>query len=504
MINLSSIRVRFISSFTTNILRAIISFFIGILIARMLGPSEYGSFNFLIGSFISIATFIDFATSSAFYTLISEKQRGRIFYLSYFAWLFSQFIFLILLVVLAPVSIREKIWLGYPYDLVLLALLTSFLMNQIWTAIGQIGESIRDTVGVQVRNLLIAILMLIGLLFLEKIKLITILNIFVLYIILYVIFSILYIFRIHQKSVFSHIDSETFADIVNNFRKFCRPLVWYTIIGFIYSFADLWILNKYGGSAQQGYYSISVKFSSVSLIATTSILQIYWKEVAEANSQNNKLRIATLYRQFSKGLFYLGALISGWIIVNSVEIIEEFLGKSYQLATIPFGLMSLYTVHQSMGQITGATLFAMGKTKIASIIGIAFMFISIPLTYLFLAPSNLIVPGLGLGSMGLALKMVICQIIGVNISAYFVSKYLIVKYEWKYQFYIIVIQLVFATISKYLSHYISTAFDLSIVYNLTISGILSLVFSIYFIIRYPSVIGLENIQLSNLVKKIFH
>ena len=81
--NKNSIKVRFLSTFITNILRVGVSFIAGLVIARTLGPGEYGNFNFLLGSFKSFATLVDMASSSAFYTFISQRQRGRKFFLYY-------------------------------------------------------------------------------------------------------------------------------------------------------------------------------------------------------------------------------------------------------------------------------------------------------------------------------------------------------------------------------------------------------------------------------------
>ena len=111
------------------------------------------------------------------------------------------------------------------------------------------------------------------------------------------------------------------------------------------------------------------------------------------------------------------------MIPFSREILALLLGPAYQSAWLALSLMFLYPVHQSLGQITATMFFAMGKTKAQSVIGIFFMSISIPTAYFLLAPRSAIVPGFKLGAMGLALKMVGCQILGVNISAFFVAKY---------------------------------------------------------------------------------
>ncbi len=129
--NKNSIKVRALATFLARILRAGVSFITGLVIARALGPDEYGNFSFLLGSFISLGSLVDMASSSAFYTFISQRPRGRKFYY-YSGWITLQLLILLLLVLFLPDAIRQKIWLGHPLNLVVLALLASFTMNQLW------------------------------------------------------------------------------------------------------------------------------------------------------------------------------------------------------------------------------------------------------------------------------------------------------------------------------------------------------------------------------------
>ena len=89
----------------------------------------------------------------------------------------------------------------------------------------------------------------------------------------------------------------------------------------------------------------------------------------------------------------------------------------YAAAWPCLALMFLYPVHQSLGQIQGTYFFASGQTGTYTRIGIVLMALSIPVTYLVVAPAASPVPGLSLGALGLALKMVVLQIVGVNIQA---------------------------------------------------------------------------------------
>lgn len=497
--NKKSIKVRFFSTFITNILRIGISFIAGLVIARTLGPGEYGNFTFLLGSFLAFATLADMASSSAFYTFISQRQRGRKFYLYYGGWVLFQLLILLLLVLFLPDSIRQKIWLGHPFGLVLLALLASFAMNQLWRLMAQLGESIRDTVGVQIRNLALAVAYLICIVVLAGFHIVSVKNLFILNVILYLLFSILYARRIYQTGILSKEEEENLRGFLGEFKTFCLPLVIYTGVGFLYSFADYWLLQKFGGSVQQGYYAIGARFAALSLIATTSMLQVFWKEIAEANSLGNMERVRLLYHQVARSLYFIGAVISCVMIPFSREILALLLGPSYQNAWLPLSLMFLYPIHQSMGQITGTMFYATGKTKAQSYIGIFFMAISIPTAYILLAPTSAIVPGFQLGAMGLAIKMVGCQIIGVNLSAFFVSRYINAPFDWSHQINVLLLLLPIGFLSKFFSGYILAlvSFNEYTILVMAVSGIFYLM-SVGILICYlPSIAGLNRDQINH-------
>lgn len=494
-----SVKVRFLSTFITNILRVGISFIAGLVIARTLGPGEYGNFNFLLGSLTSLAALVDMASSSAFYTFISQRHRGRRFFIYYGIWILVQLLILLLLVLFLPDSIREKIWLGHPFGLVFLALFAGFAMNQLWRLAAQIGESIRDTVGVQIRNLTLAVAYLICVTVLAGFHVVSVKNLFILNVILYLLFSALYAWRIYQAGILSKEEGEDLRGVFEEFKNYCSPLIVYTGVGFLYSFADYWLLQKFGGSVQQGYYAIGARFAAFSLIATTSILQVFWKEIAEANSLGNMERVRLLYHRVSRSLYFIGAVISCVMIPFSREILVLLLGPSYQAAWLPLSLMFLYPIHQSMGQITGTMFMSTGRTKAQSYIGIFFMAISIPTAYILLAPKSAIVPGFQLGAMGLAMKMVGCQILGVNISAFFVARYINVSFDWSHQINVLLLLLPIGFLSKLFARHILAlaSFDGYTILVMAISGIFYMVSVAILICYFPSIAGLNRQQINH-------
>jgi O-antigen/teichoic acid export membrane protein len=242
--------------------------------------------------------------------------------------------------------------------------------------------------------------------------------------------------------------TDRLSDMAIGFKRYCAPIVMYNLVGFFYSFADLWILQRFGGAVQQGFYSVGYRFSAICLVATTSMIGVFWKEIAEAGALGDRERLYYLYRRISRVLCFISAAGACFLIPFSREILALALGQRYEAGWLCLAIMFLYPVYQSLGQINNTYLFATGQTALASKIGVAMMLISIPTSYFLLAAPSAVIPGLGLGSTGLAIKMVVFEIMTVNIFAYLIFKMAMRDFDFSYQVKIISLLLLSAIAIK--------------------------------------------------------
>jgi len=75
-------------------------------------------------------------------------------------------------------------------------------------------------------------------------------------------------------------------------------------------------------------------------------------------------------------------------------------------------------------------LLSIGQTRLYVMQGVSFMLASLPVSYVMQAPPTAMLPGLGWGSFGMALKMVVLNVIGVNVM---IARLYGWKYDWAYQ-----------------------------------------------------------------------
>ncbi|MFH1263758.1 MAG: lipopolysaccharide biosynthesis protein [Pseudomonadota bacterium] len=435
MLHDTSIRTRFLVSVVSNGIRALLGLASGVLIARGLNPAGYGDLMFLLGSFVAIRSLLDLGTSSAFFTFLSQQQRGRRFYLSYFIWLALQFVFTVLVVgLIVPDSIVEKAWLGQNRSVVLIAFVAAFMQQQVWQTVSQIGESRRKTLRVQLMNLAIAAFYLAMVSILLAAGRMSVSGILIILIGQYGAAALMARWFLGGGMSESAGGDPPWDELVREYLVYCRPLFAVSVVGFLYDYADKWMLQRFGGASQQGYFQIANQFATISLLATTSILTIFWKEIADARAKQDHQRVAGLYRKVSRGLVMLGAMITGLICPWSEQVVGICLGRSYAQAWPVLAIMLLFPIHQSLGQIGGTMLLATGQTRRFMIVSIVMMLLSIPVSYFILAPATgAEIPGLGMGAFGIAIKLVLLNIISVNLQAWVIAHSNGWRLDWIYQ-----------------------------------------------------------------------
>lgn len=440
--NSRSMRARFAVSLFSNVFRSILGFIGGLLVARGLDPAGYGDLSFLLGSFNSLRTLLDLGSSNAFYTFISQRHRSKHFYWLYYGWLGVQFLVVVLLLfLLMPEVMIQKLWLGHGRDVLLLAFLASFIQQQVWQTINQAAEAARQTFKIQLLNLGLGIshLLLISLLLVRQWA--SVHSILWLYVAEYAVASLIAFPVLRGRESTPEVEAppaSSFRDFLREtwqeYRKYCAPLVVLTLAGFLGDFLDKWLLQRFGGAQQQGLYQISFQFSAVSLLVTTSILRIFWKEVSEAHDAKNTARAAQIYLRVCRALVMFSAILSAAMIPWSKQIVEVALGPRYLMAWPVLAILFLYPIHQSLGQIGGTMLLATHRTRAYMWLTLMVMAVGLLSSYLTQAPrTGLLIPGLGLGAVGLALKMVVLNIASVNLQAYVIARHLELKFDWLYQ-----------------------------------------------------------------------
>lgn len=482
-------------SLSGNIVRAGLSFFTGILIAKGLGPESFGVFGFLLASFTVLIQLLDLGSSSAFSTFISKRSRTGSYIAYYCIWLLIQFCILFSFIyVLAPDIVVEKLWQDEERELVVIAFVAVFMQQKGWITVSQIGESQRLTKHVQLISILVALfhfIIISGLLYADSISVKIIFGVVAAEFAVGILVAV-FIFPLKYAQ-----ESEPFSKILGEYKKFCIPLIPNAWIMILCMFADTWLLQFYGGAVEQAFYAVAMQFSVICLIATRSILSILWKEVAEAFSNGDTAKVRILFSRSTRWLHSFGAFIACFLIPWTSEIIEISLGAEYIAGAVAMALMFLYPIDQARGQVAGTMLLAMEMTKITLFIGIFSNLFGLIVTYFLVASPTETIPGLGLGSTGLALKMVLVQFLTVNISIFLISKVLKMKESISYQFYVIALFLCFG-FGSYVAVNFAIGDLFGFIFKFGVSGLLYTILVGFVVYRWHSLFLISNSQKSKI------
>ena len=493
----ASVRQRFAASLGANVMRGGLNFATGLLLARGLGPEQFGQMAFLFGTFQGVRQLLDMGTSTAFFTFLSQRERSHRFVRYFMAWLGLQFLVSVALVgLLLPSQWVADIWQGEDRRLVLLALIAVFMQYHAWPIASQIGEAQRRTYRVQSVGLVVALLHGLVVLSLWLGGRLGLYLVFAAIAVEYLIASL----WVYRGAKFPMLAGEDDAPVKvgKKFLNYCLPLIPYAWVSFAYEFADRWLLQHYGGARQQAYYAVAAQFAMVALIATMSVLRIFWKEIAEAQFRGDKQRVETLFRKTSRSLFFLGAVIAGLMLPWTGEILALVLGPAYSDGKVALAIMFLYPIHQSLGQITGSFLYATERAVLQVKVGLVFMLCGIAVTYLVLAPDEALLPGLNLAATGLALKMVLMQFIQVNVVNLLIARSMGWRFDWHYQ----VVGLSGVLLVGWGCSSLARAFGLPFMLEFAISATCYLLFMIALLYSMPSLVGLGRAELKSEIQRV--
>lgn len=432
-----SISQRFFVSFIASSLRAGINVFTGLLLARWLGPDDFGRMAFLLASFMAFKQLLDMGTSSAFFTFLSQRPRGKFFVSLFWRWIGVQFLVSLgLVALLLPNDLVHALWKGEARYLILLALIATFMQGVVWPIASQMAEANRKTFQVQRLNTLVVSVHLLVVLVLWMLGQLALPLLFVAVAFEWALASWLAAKLYKTNAGLANLEDkeiDTTQSVWREFWSYCAPFIPHAWLGFFHDFGDRWMLQHWGGSKEQAHFAVAQLLSAAVLLAASSILRVFWKEVAEAHHADDRQRVKYLFLKISRLLYFFGAFIAGALLPWATEILELTAGPEYLSGATTLMVMLIYPVHQSMGQISSAMLYATERSRLQVILNMFFMSINLIVAYIMMAPEDAYIPGFGLASQGLAWKMVVLQILEVNVAAWFISRIFGWKFQWFYQ-----------------------------------------------------------------------
>jgi O-antigen/teichoic acid export membrane protein len=207
---------------------------------------------------------------------------------------------------------------------------------------------------------------------------------------------------------------EHISGYIKRWWAYASPLILLEYYKPIVAYLGIYLLQRWYGSVEQGNFALASKWSAFVLVFTSSALSIFWREIAQAMAKGERERAAKTYFKFTHFLFFLALVLCTWLSFSSGFLVETLVGDQYQAAIPVLALMAFYPLQQTYGQINVAALKGAEKTKQIRNLGILLSIPDVLLSYFLLASPNAPIPGLNLGAMGIAVRMVAYGLISVQ------------------------------------------------------------------------------------------
>lgn len=500
-----TLKKRYIAKLLNNLIGFAISLITQAIIPRGLGPKAYGDFSFLYNFFNQVVGFFDMGSSTCFYTKLSQRQKEFGLVSFYFLFICSvSFLLFIIMFFIRFTSMPTIIWpdqkLFYIYLAAVLGLLTWII---------QVLNSMTDAYGVTVSAELSKILqkvfglaLILALFFMNRL---TLTNFFFYHysILIFLIVAFILVlewngYSIRQKWYLPLSQIKMYA---KEFYYYCNPLFVVSFIALIAGILDRWILQKFSGSVEQGFYGLSYQIGAICFIFTSAMTPLIMREFSIAFKNNDLTEMASLFRRFVPMLYTIAAYFTCFLAVEGHKVTIIIGGENFHQAALVVSIMAFYPIHQTYGQLTASVFFAAGHTALYRNIGIPVVVFGLPVTYFLLAPTGKM--GLNLGATGLAIKMVVLNIIGVNIQLYFVARFLKLR-VWRYYGHQLASVACLLGIAFITGKIVDSALEFygNVIVNFVTSGIVYTIIVVGFVMAFPVVIRLTRDDIRTGIKNL--
>ena len=399
------------------------------IVPRALGPAVYGNYNFLLSTSATLRGLLDTGTQQAFFTFSSQERASGPLTRLYAAVIGAQFSIAVALIALAAATgTTGWLWREQRLDQIVLVTLLDWLAF-LALALQQLGDSKGITAYQQLIGAAVALLSLLGLLALKLTHTLDFYSFVWLSVAGASINCLVLGYRlmVRHRAVFWS-GALAFRGYLARWWRFTRPLLLLQYYIPLVAYVGLYLIQKWYGSEQQGYYALAMQWCGFAMLFTNSGVWIFWREIAHRTAAQDLTAVAAIYQQFSRLFFFISLVLACWLSASSDLLVDVIAGQRFRAAEPVLAIMAFYPISQTLGQLTMVSLKAMERTGSYARCSLLLSIPDAALTYLVLAPGDALVPGLHLGAVGFAAKITLYGLLSVQVYDWLNCRYLGIRY----------------------------------------------------------------------------
>lgn len=506
--NTNNFNYRFLLKYLSNAITGLFKLITELIIPKLIGVAGYGAFTFIRDIFLTITTSLDLSFSESFFQISSKYQKNYsvVIFHSIFITVICALLILLNFILFIFPKVQDVLFPSQIFVNVLQGSILAFAIYLV-TSMTFFADSKKYTVNFEIIRITCTIIFSIFFLILVNKLNFNIENVFNFYIgYNLIIFSASFIFFYNRlKSQKFSLNIKKFQYFKKKYLDYSIPLIQANIFVALFFIFDRWFLQYSYGDLEQGYFGIAFRLSLVITLIATSFYPIFRQNISVYFAEKKIDKIGAEYKKIFS-LFLACSFLSFFFIFNIDNILEIInLENEFKNNLLVISIMLLYPVHQILGLSTDAVFLSMEKTKLFRTLRILLTLLGFVLSYVFLAPKEYLIPGLQLGAMGLALKMVLGQFLDVHVRLFYTCKLI------RINFFKILFKEISLLICVFLSGFFILNINEQIFYSLNLDNPFIEVFISFFsylliiliiIYIFPNIIFLKKDDFNKILNKI--
>lgn len=405
---------RYIIKLSSSVGIAIFNVVIQFILPRALSVDEYGFYTYNLNVFTSIVVMANLSTSSAMVSKFAKRNNeiGLIyFYLKFYA-LMSILLCIGISIVYAT-EFGRNTFIGQTIVVVMLGQLSALVIKLLSDCISMYDAFAISRFPALMQIILKSVICLV----VVAAFAFGMLNLLAFYIIQISVTGVALLVLLltiikEQKTLYKSIINKGTAYYAKEYFIYCRPLIVATIISQGITVLMNYSLMHWSGSSEQALFGVAWQINTVIGYIFSPYAELSKREFAVLYREPKQLQIR--YIQSLKLVIWMTAYFAVYIGIEADWILPVLFGARYSSAGVVTFLIMYYTVYQAWGQINGAYMLALEKTKLNAMLAVIGQFTTFGFVFLFQTP-NFIWPQ-SLGALGIALNYTVANFVGVTIS----------------------------------------------------------------------------------------
>ena len=422
---------RYMYTLLSTVGRIALTLITSIIIPKAIGPRSMGIIAFGQTIVTTIRGLFDFNIGSTFFNLsVAKHQSGGL------TRLFARIIFIqilltvLILGILCVTKSGNNIIQSTPFSVLI------FLLGIEWAVyLTSLANQLGDSKGISkwpqililIFNLILTVV-IVGLAMMKSLTVYTFLSTTFVFNFLSFLSVIVFLYQTNYDAIWLKVDKENLKYLLKTTLKVSIPLTIASYYGMGIEFFERFLIQYKYGPEEQSYYYIAAKWAAIIIVLSSSSVQIFWQSLVKNIAEGDIKKAGEIYLRLDGLLFYfILCLALTWSFLGK-EMLALLLGKDFANAGSILMVMAFYPVSQVFGQMGTTVAVASGRSRQFMFVSIITATVGLIVSYFLLVPRSSFIPGLELGSFGLAIKTAIYGLIAVQPITYLNCRYLSISY----------------------------------------------------------------------------